>query len=232
MGRRIEVACNDVCAIFFGDFPELAQQLLGNVAPLHCRLFRCAGPEGTSGRRRPESTCPGFLPGSLLPLVRRCSYNREQVGLSPGKFKIVVPRLFRSPLHSASPSKFLTLFICLSFGRGRLSAFTIKAVFHPSAGSRIFGGSGRPRGALSGSIPSFSVSSDSHDSAGVSRVPFFENDSLGRLREGQLFEHFFVFAWYFFSPSFALPAPSRHAVQRTLSHAQAEETVVQRKATD
>ena len=66
------------------------------------------------------------------------------------------------------------------------------------------------------------------------------------LREGQLFEHFIVFEWYFFSPSFALPAPwfnpwfgplilfppSRHAVQRTLSHAQAEETAVQRKVTD
>ena len=38
MGRGLEVACNDVCIIFHGDFPELAQQLLGNVAPLRCRV--------------------------------------------------------------------------------------------------------------------------------------------------------------------------------------------------
>ena len=38
----------------------------------------------------------------------------------------------------------------------------------PSVGSRIFGGSGRPREALNGSVPPCSVSSDLHESAGVS----------------------------------------------------------------
>ena len=66
------------------------------------------------------------------------------------------------------PSSVLTLSICLIFGRGRLSAFMITAVSHPSVGSRIFGGSGRPRGALNGSVPPCSLSSDLHQSAGVS----------------------------------------------------------------
>ena len=38
VGRGVEVACNDDCIIFHCDFPELAQQLLGNVAPLRCRV--------------------------------------------------------------------------------------------------------------------------------------------------------------------------------------------------
>ena len=37
-GRGVQVTCNDVCIIFHNDFPELAQQLLGNVAPLRCRV--------------------------------------------------------------------------------------------------------------------------------------------------------------------------------------------------
>ena len=56
----------------------------------------------------------------------------------------------------------------LSFGSGRHSGFAIEAVSHRSVGSPIFGGSGRPRGALNGSVPSSSVSPDSHDSARVS----------------------------------------------------------------
>ena len=58
VGRGIEVTCNDFCAILFGDFPELAQQALGNFPPLRCRLFRYA-----------EGNGDGLL---NLVLTRRC----------------------------------------------------------------------------------------------------------------------------------------------------------------
>ena len=35
-GRDVEVACDDVCIIFLGDFPEQAQQLLSRLHHLEC----------------------------------------------------------------------------------------------------------------------------------------------------------------------------------------------------
>ena len=61
--------------------------------------------------------------------------------------------------------------ICLYVGCRRLSAFAVTSVWAPTT-SRILvssiTGSGRPGGALNGSVPSSSVSSDSQDAVGVS----------------------------------------------------------------
>ena len=60
-GRGVEIARNDVCAVFLCGFPELAQELLGNVT----RCVTEAGHEAShfrkGVRRKPSSSCNGGL---------------------------------------------------------------------------------------------------------------------------------------------------------------------------
>ena len=43
VGRGVGVACNDVCKVFLGDFPELVQKLLCNVSPFRRRVAQVRG---------------------------------------------------------------------------------------------------------------------------------------------------------------------------------------------
>ena len=64
----------------------------------------------------------------------------------------------------------LASFICLYVGCRRFYAFAVSSVWHPTTYRILVSSirlSGRPGGALNGSDPSSSVSSDSHDSVGV-----------------------------------------------------------------
>ena len=104
--------------------------------------------------------CPGLVAMRLCHAVCDFASFCSRVPAENREAHLLVQTAFAFGVPLKSPH--------FNFGRGRLSAFAMKAVSHPSVGSRISGGSGRPRRALNASVPSSSVSPDSHVSAGVS----------------------------------------------------------------